>query len=119
MSFLLHPTLSPSILRSFPRPVAQNIFVRALKSLDQSAMVSSLQVEFATLCNTLVAADNKKIRVRAELGDIVRKACGYIGLGLSRASGIKKEPSLQQAHESIQQILNAESLTGLRWRTHP
>ncbi len=62
----------------------QNVFARALMSLDQGAMLSNLQLEFATLCNTLVAADNKKIRGKEALGGIVRKACGYISLGFSR-----------------------------------
>ncbi|MBW2219205.1 MAG: hypothetical protein JRF40_06920 [Deltaproteobacteria bacterium] len=81
----------------------QNVFARALMSLDQSAILSNLQVEFGTLCNTLVAADNKKIRGKESLGGIVRKACGYISLGFSRISEGKDEPTLQQAHELIQQ----------------
>jgi Family of unknown function (DUF6178) len=81
----------------------KTIFVRTLTSLASGDMIPDLQVEFASLCNTLVAADNRKIRNRDELKGVVRKACGYISLGLSRISGAKEEPTLQQAGETIQQ----------------
>jgi len=80
----------------------QNIFVRTLTSFAPGDMLPDLQAEFAALCNTLVAADNKKIRAREELKGVVRKACGYISLGLSRIQGDKNEPTLQQAKETIQ-----------------
>lgn len=80
----------------------RNVFVRTLASMAQETSGASVQSEFAALCNMLVVADNKKTRDRKALEGIVRKACGYIGVGLTRIAGRRDEPSLQLARESIE-----------------
>lgn len=59
-----------------------SIFSDALEGLDDGALLSALQMEFAALCNRVIAADQKPVRERAELSSVVKKVCGYISLGL-------------------------------------
>ncbi|MBW2199213.1 MAG: hypothetical protein JRF71_00035 [Deltaproteobacteria bacterium] len=59
-----------------------NLFAGALKLIDTNQMLHQIQTEFAGLCNQIIAADQKTIRGRAELKNIVKKACGYISIGL-------------------------------------
>jgi len=81
----------------------RDFFVRILKSSPTEDISPDLQAEFATLCNTLAVADNKKIRGREELKAVVEKACGYINLGLCRISGAKNTPPPEMAREIIRQ----------------
>ncbi|SCY50766.1 DUF6178 family protein [Desulfoluna spongiiphila] len=59
-----------------------SLFSDALAGLDDGALLSALQMEFAVLCNRVIAADQKPVRERAELSSVVKKVCGYISLGL-------------------------------------
>lgn len=59
-----------------------NLFTLALKRIEQDEVLRQIQTEFAGLCNRIIAADNKSIRVREELRKIVQKASGYLSIGL-------------------------------------
>jgi hypothetical protein len=59
-----------------------NHFARALAAIGQSSEIPGLQAEFASLCNRIIVADHKTVRDREGLGEIVKKACGFISLGL-------------------------------------
>ena len=61
-----------------------NHFTRALATLADSPALPGIQAEFAGLCNRIIVADHKTVRDRQELGEIVKKACGFISLGLER-----------------------------------
>jgi hypothetical protein len=67
-----------------------NHFTRALATMEPDAVLQQVQTEFANLCNQIIVADHKTIREREELQEIVRKACGYISIGLERLSDDKK-----------------------------
>jgi hypothetical protein len=76
-----------------PLPVSQypirmlkedNYFTRALTDIEPREVLTQIQAEFANLCNQIIVADHKTIREREELGDIVKKTCGYISIGLER-----------------------------------
>lgn len=58
------------------------LFSRALESLNQAGDLEGLQSEFAGLCNQVIAADQRRIREREALREIVVKVCGYLGIGL-------------------------------------
>ncbi len=60
------------------------LFTSALKVVEGYEILQRIQLEFATLCNQIIAADRKKIRGKNELHDVVKKACGYISMGLER-----------------------------------
>ena len=61
-----------------------NHFTRALATLAGSPGLPGIQAEFANLCSRIIVADHKTVRDRQELRQIVKKACGFISLGLER-----------------------------------
>ena len=61
-----------------------NLFTRSLARIEADDILQQIQAEFAFLCNQVITADHKKTRSREELRDIVKKACGYISIGLDR-----------------------------------
>ena len=72
-------------------------FARGLTAIDSENALSHIQTEFANLCNQIIVADHKTIRERDQLRDIVKKACGYISIGLERMSKGKIRADSQQA----------------------
>jgi hypothetical protein len=66
-----------------------NRFTRALSLINLDETFQQIQIEFAGLCNQIAAADQKPIHDRNELRDIVKKACGYLEIGLERLAGKK------------------------------
>ncbi|MBU4258036.1 MAG: hypothetical protein KKH45_01410, partial [Proteobacteria bacterium] len=61
-----------------------NLFTDSLKKIEKDDVLEQIQVELAGLANQILVADQKMIRNKEELGDIVKKACGYISIGLKR-----------------------------------
>ncbi len=59
------------------------LFSQALTTVGNPELAAGLQVEFATLCNQVVVADKKPIQEKWQLEAKVKKACGYISLGLA------------------------------------
>ena len=59
-----------------------NLFTGALKRIEMNEVLEQIQTEFAGLCNQIVAADQETIRDREALSAIVKKACGYLNIGL-------------------------------------
>ncbi len=59
-----------------------DIFAGALEAIETDHVLHQIQTEFAGLCNLIIAADQNKIRDREQLKGIVKKACGYISIGL-------------------------------------
>lgn len=65
---------------------ADNVFVRSLKTLEQDRILPEIQTELASLINQLVVADQKKIVSKADIEEVVKKAAGYLSIGLERLS---------------------------------
>ena len=62
-----------------------NLFSRALEIIKPDTdLYSRLMVEFAGLSNSIIIADKKTIKEKDQLRDIVKKACGYINIGLEQ-----------------------------------
>ena len=61
-----------------------NIFSQALTKITNFNILQQLQVEFAGVCNQLIAAEQAPVRSRDELKTIVKKAGGFISIGLER-----------------------------------
>jgi len=59
-----------------------SFFSRALAMISADDLLQKLQVEFAGVCNQVVAADQSTAHDRDELKNIVKKAGGYISIGL-------------------------------------
>ncbi len=70
------------------------------------------QSEFAALCNQIIAADQKTIQERDQLKEVVKKACGYICIGLEQMSGNVEKP----APDHLSALIRKYSL-GLLFRT--
>jgi hypothetical protein len=79
-----------------------NPFTRALATIDSDSVLQEIQAEFANLCNQIIVADQKTIREREGLREIVRKACGYISIGLQRLKKDNQEVALTQAAALLQ-----------------
>lgn len=74
-----------------------NLFTLALKRIEKDEVLQQIQTEFAGLCNRIIAADLKKIRVREGLREIVQKACGYLSIGLEGLAGKDRTPDIGHA----------------------
>ncbi|MCJ7616758.1 MAG: DUF6178 family protein, partial [Desulfobacterales bacterium] len=61
-----------------------NLLTDSLKNIEKDDVLQQIQVELAGLANQILVADQKMIRNKEELGDIVKKACGYISIGLKQ-----------------------------------
>lgn len=59
-----------------------NLFVRALKRINQSHIIDQLQAELAALCNQVITADQLIVRRRDQLKPVVAKVSGYLSIGL-------------------------------------
>lgn len=82
---------------SLPVPVVplselkeDNHFTRALQRVDAPNVLQQIQAEFANLCNQVVVADLKTIGEREVLQEIVKKASGYVSIGLELMLNDKK-----------------------------
>ncbi|MFH1992341.1 MAG: DUF6178 family protein [Pseudomonadota bacterium] len=101
-----------------------NLFTRALKRIETESVLEQVQTEFAGLCNQIVSADQKIVRDREALKHIVKKACGYINVGLERLAIQEGRPfDLNRATSLVQKYaLSAIFKVGyglaleLKWR---
>jgi hypothetical protein len=57
-------------------------------SIEES--FGQIQIEFAGLCNRITSADQQPVHQREELRAIVKKACGYLSIGLERLAGNRR-----------------------------
>ena len=101
-----------------------NDFSRALTTIKTDSVLQQAQTEFANLCNQIIVADHKTIREREELREIVKKACGYISIGLQRLQEDQKEAVAQPAAAMIDKYplarifkVGFEGALALKWRT--
>jgi len=84
-------TQDPDQKLFFPVPIyhtglieEENHFTIALKNIKSDVVLEQIQIEFAGLCNQIISADQKTIREKAELKIMVKKACGYLNIGLEK-----------------------------------
>ena len=63
-----------------------SLFTQAMTLVETEPLSLELQSEFAGLCNRIVSADHRVIRSKEDLADVVKKACGYLNIGLQRMS---------------------------------
>ena len=122
---------SPHLLTPVPQYSTRileedTLFARALSQLSADRDIEHLQIEFAGLCNQLIAADQRPIQDRNALKEVVKKASGYISIGLERLTG---ESENSQNHQKkytaafIRQYLLSDlfrvgygQALGLKWR---
>jgi Family of unknown function (DUF6178) len=78
-------------ISSLPVPISplrelkeDNHFTRALQKISPANVLQQLQAEFANLCNQIGVADHQSNRGREVLKGIVKKASGYLSIGLEQ-----------------------------------
>ncbi len=76
------PLLSPAPFYPARLHKASGIFNEALTVIDSDPMRQRLSLELAHLCNRIAAADRRSIKEKEALAAVVRKACGFIGIGM-------------------------------------
>lgn len=64
----------------------------ALKRIDSEDVLNEIQVEFASLCNRIIAADQNPVREKEHLKTIVNKAAGFLEIGIHRLAGTAVPP---------------------------
>ena len=74
----------------------ESVFSRSLKSVSINDMLPLVQSEFAALCNQLISADRKAVQNRDQLKDVVKKACGYLSIGMEHLFGLRQKMSSDQ-----------------------
>lgn len=77
-----------SPLRIDPADVPEdaNLFLRTLSRLRDESLQQRLQVEFAGLCNQMIAADQLRVSDKAMLAAVVAKVSNYISIGLEKTA---------------------------------
>ncbi|MEE8431729.1 MAG: DUF6178 family protein [Candidatus Desulfatibia sp.] len=80
-----------------------NLFAGALKRIEINEVLEQIQTEFAGLCNQIVAADQEAVRDREALSAIVKKACGYLNIGLERLTAKGTPLDINRATALIRQ----------------
>jgi hypothetical protein len=63
-----------------------NLFMASAKRVADPFLMDRIRLEFAGLCNQILAADGEEVRDIDTLLRVCRKAAGYIHLGLDRAT---------------------------------
>ncbi|WP_373499395.1 DUF6178 family protein [Desulfococcus sp.] len=83
----------------FPYSVIEkdSLFAEGLARIDQTSEIELLQAEFAGLCNHIISADQRVIREKDALKPVVKKACGYVSIGLEALAGRQEIPPDQAA----------------------
>ena len=82
-----------------------NLFTEALQTIKAEDVLLQIQSEFAGLANQIIAADQKNIRNRDELRNVVKKACGHISIGLEHLTGANKVLDVNQSAALIQKYI--------------
>lgn len=85
-------SLMPVPLYPFGMLKEDNLFAMSIKRIEPEEILNDLQAEFAALCNRIISADQKTIKSRDELKEIVKKACGYLSIGLERMAAEGQKP---------------------------
>lgn len=124
--------LRPPAADGQPLPIPQfaatflagdNLFVRALKGIEDPYVIQQLQVELAGLCNQIISADQKVIRVRDQLRQVVTRASSFLSIGLELMTEGSAGSQEARASELLQRHLLADifrtgfaSALALKWQ---
>ena len=120
---------SADAISSLPVPISplrelneDNHFTRALQKIEAANILQLLQAEFANLCNQIGVAEYQSIGEREVLRRIVKKASGYLSIGLEQMLKDKEvNPALSAAsivRYPLQDIFRVGfgSALKLKWR---
>jgi len=96
---------------------ADSLFGNALAAMDRVELKMQLQAEFAGLCNSLIIADGKTVSNRQDLETVVKKASGFIGIGLEN---LPDDPRLLIRSYPLVDIFRVGygQALALKWKAH-
>ena len=80
----------------------ENHFTVALKNIKTDDVLEQIQSEFAGLCNRIISAGEETIREKDELRNIVKKASGYLNIGIIKLTEDKGERDTEHFTTLIQ-----------------
>lgn len=95
-------SLMPVPLYPFGMLKEDNLFAMSIKRIEPVEILGNLQAEFAGLCNRIISADQRTIKSRDELKEIVKKACGYLSIGLERMAVEGERPDIYRSAALIE-----------------
>jgi hypothetical protein len=92
----------------------QDLFSMSLECIEESHILERLQVELAAVCNQVVSADRRRVQDKEDLAAVVRKVCGYLSLGLEKATeGDRHKAAIMLQKYPLHQIFRAGYGTAL------
>jgi len=98
----------------------QCLFYISLRRIEESHILERLQMEFTAMCNQIISADGLVVRDKENLADVVRKACGYLDIGLEEVTGGDPNKAARLLHKfplhHIFRVGYGDALK-LRWKT--
>ncbi len=97
----------------------EDLFYAALKYIEDDYILEQLQMEFAAMCNQIMSADSRVARDKDDLATVVRKACGYLDIGLQKlADGEPQEAARFVSRFSLDKIFRVGygSAVELQWK---
>ncbi len=98
----------------------QDLFSISLKRIEDSHLLERLQMEFTGMCNQIISADGLVVRDKENLSDVVRKACGYLSIGLEKVTDGDPNKAVRLLQEfPLHQIFRVGygAALKLRWKT--
>ena len=98
----------------------QDLFYISLKHIENSRILERLEMEFTAMCNQIVSADGLVVRDKENLADVVRKACGYLDIGLEEVTdGDSKKAAYMLKKSPLHHIFRVGygAALKLRWKT--
>lgn len=108
-------SLSGRLVDTYPIPLepadhAQNanLFARTLARIQDPLTLQRLQAEFAGLCNQVIAADQRRVRDKSILSQVVQKTGDYISIGLEKVSAEQSTADPYRHANLVQHYLLAD-----------
>lgn len=74
-----------------------NLFAQSLEVFETGDLLFQIQAELAGLCNQIISADQTQIDDREDLRKIVKKAAGYLSIGLQRLADETETPDVRRS----------------------
>jgi hypothetical protein len=111
----------------YPVPVStsvliqdQDLFHVSMQQIEDIHFLQRVQQEFAAMCNQIISADALMVRDKEDLAAVVRKASGYLSIGLDRVTGGDIQKAVRLVREfALMQIFRVGfgAALELRWKT--
>lgn len=97
----------------------QGLFFMSLRRIGDHHALERLQKEFAGMCSQIISADSLSVREKEDLAAVVRKACGYLDIGLQKLDGTDPDKGARLIHaHALNQIFRVGYGAGLelKWK---